>query len=200
MRSIAFLSQKGGSGKTTLAAHISVAAGEKVLLVDLDPQGSSFAWSQARKAEQPVVKKATTSDLARILQQSDATLTVLDTPPHAVAGTDTIARLADFIIIPVRPSVLDLAAAGQTVALAKASGKPAAFVLNAVIPRVAEVGQARKALERYGIPTAPVEIGNRQAYSRALASGSSVVEFEPRSIAAQEINALWEWINKQLGD
>jgi chromosome partitioning protein len=198
MRSIAFLSQKGGSGKTTLAAHISVAAGEKVILIDLDPQASASAWAQARKKEHPKVLKATTGDLARLLHQSDASIVIIDTPPHAQAGSDAIARLADLIVIPCRPSVLDLAAVASSVNIVRASGKPAAFVLNAVNSRVAEVGQARKALERYGYPICPVEIGNRQAYSRALASGSSVTEFEPKSLAAQEINALWEWIGKQL--
>ena len=56
MRSIAFLSQKGGSGKTTLAVHIAVAAqgaGERVVLIDTDPQSSALAWAQARKAEHP---------------------------------------------------------------------------------------------------------------------------------------------------
>jgi hypothetical protein len=74
----------------------------------------------------------------------------------------------------------------------------AAFVLNACNPRVAETGQSRKALERHPYPVAPVEIGSRQVYCRALTSGSTVIEFEPRGKAAQEISELWRWIKAQM--
>ena len=205
MKSLAFLSQKGGSGKTTISIHIAIAAcnaGEKVLLFDADPQGSASAWAQVRKFDFPTVKKATAGpQLPQLLDRAkseDYSLVIFDTPPHTPAGVDIIARLADLIIIPCRPSVLDLAAIASSVNIAKASGKPAAFVLNSCNPRVAETQQSRKALERHTYPVATVEIGHRQAYSRALASGSSVVEFEPRGKAAQEITALWEWLKEQI--
>jgi chromosome partitioning protein len=205
LKSLAFFSQKGGSGKTTIGVHIAAAAciaGEKVLLFDLDPQGSASAWSQVRKSEHPTVKKATAGpNLSHLLDRAkaeDYSLVIFDTPPHTTAGVDIIARLADFLVIPCRPSVLDLVAIASTVNIARASGKPAAFVLNSCNPRVAETGQSRKALERHSYPTAPVEIGSRQAYSRALTSGSTVIEFEPRGKAAQEISELWRWIKEQM--
>jgi chromosome partitioning protein len=206
MRSIAFLSQKGGSGKTTLAIHLATIAqqtGERVLLIDTDPQGSAAAWAQVRKSEQPAVHKALAPNLPRLLDKAkseDTSLVFVDTPPHTTPGVDVIAQTVDFLVIPCRPSVLDLVAVVNTVHLAKASGKPAAFILNACNPRVAETAQSRRALERHGYPTAPVEIGSRQTYSRALTSGSTVIEYEPRGRAAEEITQLWEWIRSQLGD
>jgi chromosome partitioning protein len=204
LKSIAFLSQKGGSGKTTLAIHIATAAqqsGEHVLLVDTDPQGSAAAWAQARKEETPTVLKASASGLARLLDKAkseDRTLAVIDTPPHAVPGVDLIARTVDFLVIPCRPSVLDLAAIGSSVQLARASGKPTVFVLNACDPRAPEVEQSRKLLVRHGFPVAPVDVGHRRAFSRALATGSAVTEFDPKGKSAEEINALWKWIHEHM--
>jgi chromosome partitioning protein len=104
MRSIAFLSQKGGSGKTTLAVHIAVAAestGERVTLIDADPQGSASAWSQAREENRPQIAKVTASSIGRAFEraaQERITLAVIDTAPHAVPGVDIIASTADFLL------------------------------------------------------------------------------------------------------
>ena len=102
MRALALLSQKGGSGKTTLAVHIAVAAeeaGERVVLLDTDPQGSARAWSQVRTKESPAVEKVTASGIRQLMEQTSrgrATLIVIDTAPHATPGVDTIASMADF--------------------------------------------------------------------------------------------------------
>jgi chromosome partitioning protein len=204
MRSIAFLSQKGGSGKTTLAFHIAVAAqgaGERVVLIDSDPQSSASAWAQARKEEHPTVQKSNASGLAKLLEKArseDRTLAVIDTPPHAAPGVDLIAQAADFLVIPCRPSVLDLAAITSSVHLARASGKPAVFVLNACDPRAPEIDQSKTLLARHGFPVAPVDVGHRRAFSRALSTGSAVTEFEPRGKGAEEISELWEWLKHQM--
>ena len=204
MRSIAFLSQKGGSGKTTLAVHIAVAAqgaGERVVLIDTDPQSSASAWAQARKEEYPAVQKSNVSGLAKLLEKArseDRTLAVIDTPPHAAPGVDLIAQAADFLVIPCRPSVLDLAAITSSVHLARASGKPAIFVLNACDPRAPEIDQSKSLLARHGFPVAPVDVGHRRAFSRALSTGSAVTEFEPRGKGAEEITELWEWLKQQM--
>jgi chromosome partitioning protein len=71
-------------------------------------------------------------------------------------------------------------------------------VLNACNPRTAEVEQSKKALLRHGYPVAPVEVGSRQAYSRALASRSAVTEFEAKGKAAEEIIELWKWLSTML--
>src|SRR5262245_60959596 len=134
MRSIAFLSQKGGSGKTTLAVHVAVAAestGERVTLIDADPQGSASAWSQARQENRPQIAKITASSIGRAFERAEQeriTLAVIDTAPHAVPGVDIIASAADFLLIPCRPSAFDIAAIAASVQVAKAAGKPTAFI------------------------------------------------------------------------
>jgi chromosome partitioning protein len=197
MRSIAFLSQKGGSGKTTIA----VAAKEKVILIDTDPQASASTWAAARAADEPLVVKSTTVETRTLLKQSQGrTFAVIDTAPHNIAGVDIVASAADLLLIPCRPSVFDLATTESSVKIAKAARKPTAFVLNACAARGPEIHQAREVLQKHGYPVAPVTIGDRKAFSRAIITGEAVTEFEPSGKAAQEILALWKWIKKQLGD
>lgn len=202
MRSIAFLSQKGGSGKTTIAVHIAVAAQhEKVILIDTDPQASASTWAAARSSDEPQVVKSTTVETRTLLKESQGrTFTVIDTAPHSVAGVDIVAAAADLLLIPCRPSVFDLAATESSVKIARAARKPAAFILNACAARGPEVTQAREVLQKHGYPVAPVTIGDRKAFSRAIITGEAVTEFDPQGKAAQEIIALWRWIKKQLGD
>jgi chromosome partitioning protein len=203
LRTIAFLSQKGGSGKTTLAVHIAVAASqnERVILIDTDPQGSALAWATARKHKNPPVQRAIPSALADIMakaRQDEVTLTIIDTPPHATPGVDIVAASADLLLIPCRPSAFDLAAITSSVQVAKAAKAHAAFILNACNPRAPEVREARRVLERHGFPVCPTATGQRTPYSRAVSTGRAVTEFEPGGKAAGEITALWEWIYKTM--
>lgn len=203
MKTLVFLSQKGGSTKTTLAVHTAVAAQEaglRVLVVDTDPQQSATVWNSARAADDPKVVTVAASELGRILTLAKAErygLVIVDTAPHAAPDAARIARAADFVIIPCRPTAFDLAAAEGGAMIVKAAKVPAAFVLSACPVRAVEVGETRAALARYGLPVAPVEITERRAFSRAIASGRSVTEFEPSSRAAEEIRNLWKWIHEQ---
>lgn len=203
VRTIAFLNQKGGSGKTTLAVHTAVAAqraGERVLLIDADPQASAMAWSAVRKHDMPAAVHASPNEIGRVLEGARGnrvSLALIDMAPHASPGAARAAEIADAILIPCRPSAFDLAAAGAAVDLVRVLGKPAAFVLNACPSRAPEVAEAREALRGLGITVAPVEIGQRRAYARAVASGLSVNEFDGSCLAAREITALWKWIKKE---
>jgi chromosome partitioning protein len=127
------------------------------------------------------------------------TLAVIDTAPHATPGVDVIAAAADFLLIPCRPSAFDLAAIASSVHVVKAAGKPAAFVLNACDARAPEVVEARDVLTGHALPVAPVAIGHRRAFSRAISSGLAVTEFEAHGKAAHEIVTLWQWIKQEMG-
>jgi chromosome partitioning protein len=100
MRILAFQSQKGGSGKTTLACHIAVAAyeaGQRVVVIDTDPQQSATGWGQAREAAEPVIATVSVSDLARVLAAAEAEridLAIIDSAPHAAPDAGKIARAA----------------------------------------------------------------------------------------------------------
>ena len=195
MRTLALVSQKGGSGKTTLAVHLACAAaqaGEQVTVIDTDPQGSAQAWAQVRQQDVPAVLGTTPAELPRQL----ATLVVVDTAPHTAVSLATVTAVATALLIPCRPTAFDLAAVAATVALARAAQKPTAFVLTACPARAPEVAEARTALAIYGFPVAPVLIGERRTYARAVAGGYAVTEYEPQGKAAQEIAALWRWLHE----
>jgi len=199
MKVITLAAQKGGAGKTTLAVHLAVQAhkaGERVVLVDTDPQGSATAWARARGEDAPVIVAATSSQLSDVMtaaRNDGMTLVILDTPPHAAAAS----TLADLVLVPVRPSAFDLAASGASAEIAR-TAKRAAFVLSACPSRAPEIMEARKALELQGLPVLDTEIGERRSYARAVASGRAVAEFEPAGRAAHEISQLWREIKKVI--
>lgn len=204
MKSVAFFTQKGGSGKTTLAVHMAVAAqqsGERVVIVDTDYQASATAWATVRQAPTPRVVTVSPADVFRVkdmARHEGITLAILDTAPHAMPLVSHVVAASDLILIPCRPTAFDLAAMSNSVGLVTAASKPAAFVLNACPARAPEVDETREALTAYGLPIAPIHIGDRRAFSRAVASGRAVTEFEADGKAAQEITALWSWLKEQL--
>jgi chromosome partitioning protein len=204
-RVIAMLGQKGGSHKTSIALHLAVCAqgdGERVGIIDTDPQGSAHSWSGFRdKDAQPAVALCRSDQVDEYFAAAAKTqlsLLVIDTPPHATTQLYDAIKFADLLVMPCRPSILDLSAVAATVRIAEASKKAGTFVLTGVPPRSVEVAATRKALASYPFPVAPQSIGHRQAYVRALGSGLTVSEFEPAGLAAEEMRQLWKWIDKQL--
>ena len=203
MRIIAFLSQKGGSGKTTLAVHSAVAAqeaGHRVVVIDTDPQRSATVWGDAREAPSPIVAAAAPSELQQVLSAAEnegMNVAIIDTAPHAAPEAARIARASDLVVIPCRPTAFDVAAAGRAVAIVKAANAKAAFVLSACPFRAPEIAESQAALLSYGLPIAPPEITDRRAFSRAVATGRAVTEFESEGKAAEEIRALWVWLEEQ---
>jgi chromosome partitioning protein len=204
MKSIAFLSQKGGSGKTTLVVHIAVAAaeaGERVVIVDTDRQQSATIWGEARSQLIPVVATASATDLNRVLDASrhDAmTLCIVETAPHAAPDAARVARAVDLVVIPCRPTAFDIASAGNAVDIIKAAGARAVFVLSACPFRAPEIIETRTVLSDYGLALAPITITDRRAFARAVATGRAVTEFEPDGKAADEIRTLWQWLKEQI--
>src|SRR6185503_10582328 len=179
-RVLALLSQKGGSGKTTLSTHLAVALGGKwrVTLVDSDPQRSATAWWQARKAEAPELVEAEASGIVaalRGIRASGAGLVIVDTMPSVASDIGAIARASHLVLIPCRPSILDLRAVQRTVELVKSARVSAAFVLNAVPPprdgvEASLTAEARRALSVYGLPVIAQAIGQRAVLAHALAA------------------------------
>ncbi|MHB1669986.1 ParA family partition ATPase [Thiomonas sp.] len=204
MKKIAFLSQKGGSGKTTLAVHTAVAAheaGERVVVIDTDPQKSATIWGETRSQDAPIVATAAAAELLHVLdvaKRERMTLAIVDTAPHAAPDATRIVCAVDLVVIPCRPTAFDIAAIGSAVDIVKAAGVPAVFVLSACPFRSPEISETRTLLAEYGFPIATVEIIDRRAFARAIASGRAVTEFESDGKAASEIRALWGWIKEQI--
>lgn len=201
---LAITSQKGGAGKSTLCVHLAVEAmraGKRVLLIDTDPQCSSLAWGDEREVNEPIVEAMEPARLFDRLSRAKGDgvdLVIVDTAPRASAGLAGIMKLATFIVVVIRPTAFDLATLEQTAAMAKAASRPMCVVLNAVRPQIAEVAEAKSVIQGLGLEHAPLEIGDRIAFARAVASGRAVGEFEPSGRAAAEIAELWRYVAGRL--
>lgn len=209
MKVVTLATQKGGSGKTTLAASLAVAAaetGESVVVLDLDRQRSLEAWDERRRAgehQARVTYRAIEADglaalLARIQGQAPGTLVLIDTP----GVLDDTARIgmdaADLTLLPVRPAIMDAQAAIRTAVELDLQDRAFAFVLNQVPPGSAARAEApARELVRYGA-LYPGLIGLRLDHQDAVLEGQGVTEFRPKGQAADEVRQLWEWTAKQL--
>jgi chromosome partitioning protein len=203
MKTVAIVSQKGGSGKTTVAVHLAVCAelaGKTAAIIDLDPQASAHEWRTRREADTPEVITATPQQLPALLQaakENKADLMIIDTAPHSDRSAVIAADLADLVLIPCRPSAFDVAAIGKTLDLMKHTKaiSRTVILLNAAPPRGSMTDVAETGLAEI-VPVVPVRLHNRAAYSHAINSGHSVQEYDPHGKAADEIKALYKWIMK----
>ena len=199
MTGIAMISQKGGSGKTTLALALAVAHEQALgaaVVADLDPQGSAVAWHRFRSVERPLVEAVHPPRLSRAVEafrKAGAGLVVVDTAPHASAGALAAAKLADLVLVPCRPSTPDLAAIGASLEVAHLANAPLAVVFNGVPARGSLAAEAAEAVQGTGACVSPVTLGTRIAHVHAFTLGRTAQEYEPRSKAAQEAQELYRW-------
>ncbi len=203
MKILTFVTAKGGAGKSTLAASIGVAAaesGEKVFLIDLDPQGSLASWGNRRQADEPAVDRIGPDKLPAALAglaNAGYTLAIIDTAGVDTPGSLPAMRLADLALIPARPSALDIEAARPTMAALERLRRSYAFVMNACPPgKSARLEDAGRALSLLGILAAP-PIVHRAGHMDAMALGLGITEHDPNGKGADEIRALWHWVKRR---
>ncbi|MDE0634767.1 MAG: AAA family ATPase [Candidatus Poribacteria bacterium] len=205
MKTIAVLSRKGGTGKTTVAIHLAVAAeqaGHTTALIDLDPQASAASWRDIRENKSPAVISTHASRLAQTLhiaKDNGATLAIVDTAPHTESAALDAATAAEFAVIPCKPALIDLKAIGSTINIIRLANVPASIILNGVPARGNVATQARKAISHYDVTCAPCEIGSRIAFNYAYTAGLAVQEYEPRGKASGEIREFYAYIAKEMG-
>lgn len=209
MKTIVLVTQKGGAGKTTLAASLAVAAseaGENVVALDLDPQGSLASWGESRAAEVPVIDRVAPDQFAQLpaildgLSKRGFTLAILDTAGVESTSGNLAMKVADLALIPARPSRLDLQATMPTVqALMRLEMRERfAFVLNQALPgRNSRATEAANGLSLFGVLAEPI-LAQRADHQDALAAGQGVTEYAPDGKAADEMRGLWNWINERL--
>ena len=198
---VAFLNQKGGVGKTTLAVHIATAfaqRGRKVLLVDADPQGSSLDWSASRQIEPlfPVIglpTKTLHKEMPAHLANYDDI--IIDGPPRVNELARSAIIAADIVIVPVQPSPYDVWAAKEIVDLLSEAAvfketQKSAFVINRKIVNTAIGRDVVEALASYQLPVLNAQISQRVTFAESATQGSTVLEVAPQSAASTEINRL----------
>ncbi len=197
-------SQKGGAGKTTLAAHLAVEAERcgagPVAVVDTDPQGSLAAWWNQRVADTPLFAAVDVAQLADhmvALQRQRVNLVVIDTPPALLDVIRAAIAVADLVLIPARPSPHDLRAVGVVVEMAEQAGTALGFVVNGATSRSLIALEAVQALAQHG-PVAPVIVHQRIDFAASMTDGRTVGELNPRSRSAEEIIQLWNYVSTLL--
>jgi chromosome partitioning protein len=202
MKTVVLASQKGGAGKTTLAAHLAVAAESAgdgpCVLIDTDPQASLAHWWNGREAETPAFAPATLKELAARLEalgRAGYAFAFIDTPPAITESIRAVVARADLVLIPTRPSPHDLRAVGRTVELATAAGRPFTFAVTQAKPNTRLTVQAVAALSAHGV-VAPAIVHDRVDYAASMIDGRTVVEIDPKGRSAAEVSALWAFVKE----
>jgi chromosome partitioning protein len=211
MRTLSVLSRKGGTGKTTVSLHMAVAAqmaGHRTLVADLDPQRSTLEWARERKSfsSVPTITEAKVGSLFNHRLNSAREgydLMVIDTRPSTDLECAEAVRWADVCLIVVRPCYFDLKAIGRTVEMVNNMNKKGLFLINQAPsrrngeePKV--ILETYEALLEMGLPVAPVGLRYRAAFQNAVREGKVVQEYDPDSLAAAEVNLLWNHVSEVL--
>ena len=207
MKVWSIVSQKGGSGKTTLALHLAIAAAKerKVLVIDLDPQQSAERWHAIRQRitgtkDDPSIAAGPYQklpDMLKTARRLGAELVLIDTPPKLDKAIIPSLKVATMVLVPLKSAVLDLQAledSSDLINLAKARTK-AAVVLNAVPTgqhRETAVKESLRTANRLKLEVASQRVSELVAYSQGLKTGRGVTETEKNGTAAKEITALYE--------
>lgn len=201
-RIITISQQKGGSGKTTLAAHLAVAlaraAGKPVAILDVDPQGSLGEWFEARERRlgdgRTGLEFRTASGWgarreARTLAR-DHDIVIVDTPPKSDLESKPAIEAADLVAVPIQPTHFDLWATESTLRTLAKEESRTILIVNRLPPRASLSAEMIEAIAQLGFPVAEARLGNRVAFASSMGVGSTVLEAAPSSKGAVEVQAL----------
>ena len=205
MRTLAFVTQQGGSGKSTLSASLAVAAQgtrELVFLIDMDPQKSLATWARNRSDDNLGVQAITPSQLPAVLgtlAESHVSLVIIDTPASSSATSEAAMGAADLVVIPVRPTVGDIWSNEVAWRRARELQKECAFVLNQcpIVHGSRRLREGVTAIEAMGSIVQPI-ISARVEYQEAILRGLGPTEVNPTGAAAEETRHLWQALRRRL--
>ena len=199
---IAVANQKGGSGKTTVSMQLAgtiARRGNKVLVVDADPQGTATRWAASAEDERPfpasvVGLSAASAKVHREVKKfiDDYNYIIIDCPPAADSPVPQSALLiADLVLVPLIPSPLDMwAAVGIRQVIANVSdlneGLKARLVLNQCQPNTTLTQETLEVLPEFGIELARAQLRQRQVYRQSAVFGQTVHDFGGKASAAIE--------------
>lgn len=204
MKIIIVTSRKGGAGKTTLTINLAARAASngrnKTAVLDMDPQGSSMFWAGIRQSDYPVVKQLAVDDLAielSELEEAGFDYVFIDLPPVDKKWLRRSMRDADLILIPTKPSPLDIHSASSTLEWASKASRKVAWVINGassfsrtpdlVFEQLAETAKVCSTI-----------VHERNDFVVSVGLGLSVQEMDPNSKAALEIESLWTDVKRLI--
>jgi len=199
-RIVTIAQQKGGAGKTTLAAHLVAAWAQtlRVAVADIDPQASLSHWVELRRARLGADRIGFTHsqlqgwrlavEAERLARDHD--IVVIDSPPHLETEAKIAIRAAHLVVVPLQPSPIDVWATRPTLELARLERRPVLMVLNRLAARARLTSEMAQGAAGYGVAVAQTALGNRVAFAASMALGLGVTEADPDSPAAEEIAAL----------
>lgn len=208
MKTIAFISHKGGVGKSTLAIHLAAQAhlrGLETLLVDLDSISSTASeWTSIRQEDQPLVVTAELPDIPELYQQAKEEkfdFLILDCPPYLTEEVLEVSRVADCTLLPVPPRFPELQSLSKFIDVLDCTYFT---VLNSCVPDSDGtdsfgLSEVRQMLEDHNIPVSPVHISRSEAFTDALNMGTAVCEYEKEGEASGQIEELLDWVKSSDG-
>lgn len=204
MQTIALVAQKGGAGKTTLALNWAVLAQQenaRVAVIDMDHQQSATMWYQQRQQERPLMLRATDrtiADAISVCRSHGMDWVFVDTMPRVEMAILAAVWMSDLVVVPCGPTALDIRAIASTIDMIRKTGKRGVIVVNQGRHSSNVNHKAQSVLQQYGLPVCPVPVMRRAAIADVFIDGSAITEVLPRSKAATEITASWQWIINQL--
>ncbi len=206
MKIITLLSQKGGSGKSTIAVSLAVFAeqnGENALVIDLDPQSTAYNWANRREAETPMVIPSQAVLLPKIIddaRESGADLIVIDTAPHSTNTASKAVQVSDLVLIPCRPSVHDLDAVENSIDIARLNKKHAVVLFNAIHPNAPNIFKdvTEAITSTYGAEVLPIFVSQRSDFVHSAMLGQTPTDYAPHSPASGEIQTLYRHLMGML--
>lgn len=207
MQTLVIMGQKGGTGKTTMAISLAVAAilrGMTVALIDMDPQTTAENWGDRRGEFVGVDQKLFVSSclegrLGKTLdtaRDNGFDLAIVDTGGKLESVAITASRQADRVLVPINAQIFEVETLKAVKKLLVAAGSPRTdVVITKAHPSTRDpVGEIQEIINQYGFTLAPVALKQRRVYARAPDDGHGPQEIERDGKAAGELNALLDFV------
>jgi chromosome partitioning protein len=216
---IVFASSKGGVGKTTSCSCLAVRAARdhpKIAMVDTDSSHGLEDWSKRRAGGNPQQNPRlfTIKDVRNLgdgcwqLKQQGWGFILVDSPPAPAVGFEHAIKAADFVVIPIKASPLDITAISATVNACELHGKPFAFLLTMHVAAWRVCKDARSALQNQFGHVLQHVLSHNQAYVAAMTGGKTGPEYSDKrspktteklaAEAAAEVDAIWAEIQAKM--